>query len=90
VATHRFGEPLTTHVSTRDVDTDIVVVFAMVVLRDGDRHVHRLQPHPLLFEREVVGQLCPVVMPIIDAVVTFLVRFKTATGNRITVFLQML
>ena len=66
VATHRLVEPLAAHASTRDVVTDITAVFAMVVLRDGDRPAHRIQPHPLLFEQEVIGQLCQVVIPIID------------------------
>ena len=65
-------------------------MFAMVVLCDGDRPAHRLQPHSLLFEREVIGKLCQVVIPIIDATVALLVRFETATGNRITVVFQML
>jgi hypothetical protein len=60
------------------------------VLGVADRNPDRLDAGPLLFERKVFGQLRQIIVAIVDAAVSLLVRFKSSAVDRLAIVLQVL
>ena len=87
---HRFGETLTTQVTTTNIVTDVTRLAAVGVLGDTNGITNRLHPGPLFGTREIARHFGEVVSPFVDAAVAIVRCFVLAITQVLKVAFDLL